>query len=74
MLDPDRMSAARWVSVLFVCSLCVALAVFVSRTRGVYPNWRCNDAAAVYDGGAVLRDGMDDDEVMLNVLRCQLTY
>ena len=36
--DPDRLSAARWVAVLFVCSLCVALAVFVSRTRGVYPN------------------------------------
>ena len=29
VLDPDRLSAARWVAVLFVCSLCVALAVFV---------------------------------------------
>ena len=38
VLDPDRLSAARWVAVLFVCSLCVALAVFVSRTRGVYPS------------------------------------
>ena len=35
VLDPDCLSAARWVAVLFVCSLCVALAVFVSWTRGV---------------------------------------
>ena len=38
VLDPDRLSAARWVAVLLVCSLCVALAVFVSWTRSVYPN------------------------------------
>ena len=39
VLDPDRLSlAARWVAVSFICSQCVALAVFVSRTRGVYPN------------------------------------
>ena len=41
-------------AVLFVCSLCVALAVFVSWTRGVYP--KRNDAAAVFDGGAMLPD------------------
>ena len=33
LLDPDRLSAARWVAVLLVCSP----AVFVSWTRGVYP-------------------------------------
>ena len=62
VLDPDRLSAARWVAVLFVCSLCAALAVFVSRTRGVYPNWRRNDAAAVCDSGALLPDWMDRDD------------
>ena len=30
VLHPGRLSAARWVAALFVCSLCVALAVFVS--------------------------------------------
>ena len=37
VLDPDLLSAVRRVAVLFVCSLCVAPAVFVSWTRGVYP-------------------------------------
>ena len=55
--DPDRLSPSRWVAVLFVCSLCVALAVFVSWTRGVY--LKRNDAAAVCDGGAMLPDWMD---------------
>ena len=62
VLDPDRLSAARWVAVLLVCSLCVALAVFVSWTRSVYPNWGRNDAAAVCDGGALPLDWMDRDD------------
>ena len=39
VLDPDRLSAARWVAVLFVRSLCEALAVFVSWTRANSKHW-----------------------------------
>ena len=62
VLYPDRLSTTRCVAVLFVCSLSVALAVFVSWTRGVHQNWRRNDAAAVCDDGAMFPDWMDRDD------------
>ena len=35
VLDPDRLSAARWVAVLFVCSLCSTGSICVSDPRRV---------------------------------------
>ena len=46
VLDPDRLSTARWAAVLFVCSLCVARAVFVCWTRGVFGESRGGGGAS----------------------------
>ena len=46
MLDPDCLSTARWAAVLFVCSLCVALAVFGCWTRGVFVGGRGGGGAS----------------------------
>ena len=74
VLDPDRLSAERWVAVLFVCSLCVALVRVWDPRRVPETQWRCSCMWQWRVSGLSWRSQTMMNWCLMSSDWCQLTY